>query len=364
VSAYRPELLEKLLSGGELFWRLGNEGLSFHAYADVDWDADIGQDNADLDPDEQMIMQVLRKRGASFVSAFSVEEGQMQKPLQKILFSLMEKGLIHADSFTPVRMWLERDKFEKSSVRQRVAARVAATTSGRWDIQRPLKPQSMEERLNRAFEKTGLLCRETAAFLPALPGLPWAAALEALRTWEYTGRARRGYFVKGLSGAQYIREEAYASIIHELEHPADDIIWLAAPDPNQVWGKALPHDPDRQFTIVHGTVVALKQGIPIAVFERQGHTLRILGKLGELGELDETVLTDALAAFVAAFGKRNVFPALNRLTVKQYPPAAARALADAGFTRVMLDYVLHRKFGVDSAYGANPQIKKFATEGR
>ena len=214
---------------------------------------------------------------------------------------------------------------------------MAATTSGRWDISRPLKSLNLEERLNRAFEKTGLLCRETAA---PLLGIPWASALEALRVLEYTGRARRGYFVEGLSGAQYIREDAYASITHELEQPADEMIWLAAPDPNQVWGKILPHAQDRQFTIIHGAAVALKRGIPVALFERQGHTLRVF---------DETVLTDALAAFASAYSKRNIFPALNRLTVKQYPPTAEQALTEVGFTRVMLDYVLYRKISAGVA---------------
>jgi len=82
---------------------------------------------------------------------------------------------------------------------------------------------------------------------------------------------------------------------------------LAATDPNQVWGKALPHDPDRQFIIVHGTAVALKQGIPVAVFERKGQTLRVF---------DETALTEALIAFVEAFKKKSVFAALTRVTVK------------------------------------------------
>ena len=335
VTAYRPELLDKLLSGGEMFWHLDRDGLSFHAYADIDWDADMDQHlgQAELDSDEQMIIQILRKRGASFLTALTIE-GQLQRALQDVLFSLMEKGLIHADSFTPVRMWLEKGKNEKATLRRRVAARVAATSAGRWDIRRPLKSKSMEERLNRAFEKTDLLCHETAA--PVL-GVPWAAALEALRTWEYTGRARRGYFVAGLSGAQYIREDAYAPMIHGLERPADEIIWLTATDPNQVWGRALAHEPDRQFMIVPGTVVALKQGVPVAVFERQGHTLRVF---------DEAVLTDALTAFVEAFHKRSIFSNLKRLTVKQYPPVSAEALAKAGFSRAMQDYVLYRQHGI------------------
>ena len=331
VNAYHPELLDKLLAGGEVFWHLSEGGLCFHAYADVDWGADIDAllAQTELNPDEQLVMETLRRRGASFLSVLSMEQ-QTQGSLQDALFSLMEKGLICADSFTPVRTWLAQDKDKKATIRRRVAARVATMSSGRWDIRRSLKPQSIEERLDRAFEKVGLLCRETAV---SLLGIPWATALEALRVWEYTGRARRGYFVEGLSGAQYIRTEAYAATIHGLEHPPDEILWLAAPDPNQVWGKMIAHEPERQFTIVPGTVVALKRGVPIAVFERQGHTLRVF---------DEATLPEALTAFTVAFSKRTIFPALKRLTVKQYPEATAKVLAAAGFRQEMLDYVLYQ----------------------
>ena len=346
VNAYRPDLLDRLLAAGGMFWHLSNEGLSFHAYTDVDWDADPEFNNVasisrngichastdidtTIDADEQMVLRILQKRGASFISAMTTDK-EMQKPLPEVLFSLMEKGLIHADSFTPVRIWLERDKIEKTTVRRRIAAQVATVSSGRWDIVRPLKPLSMEDRIDRAFEKVGLLCRETAA---PLLGFPWSTALESLRIREYTGRARRGYFVEGLSGAQYIREAEYASIVHELTHPTESIRWIAASDPHQAWGKALPHAPDRQFTGVQGTVVALKQGIPVAVFERQGQTLRLF---------DETVQTEALAAFTEAFTKRTVFPTLHRVTVKNYPLTAAKSLVDAGFMQVMLDYVLYR----------------------
>ena len=333
VTAYRPELLDKLLQNGQVFWRLSGDSLSFHAYGDIDWDADIDEqlDDAGLDPDEEIIINILRKRGASFLSAMPTETMKIQKPLQEVLFSLMEKSLIHSDSFAAMRLWLDRDKIGKSSRRRRGAARIAATTSGRWDILRPLKPQSTDERINRAFDKTPVLCRETAT---PLLGIPWAAALEALRVWEYTGRARRGYFVEGLSGAQYIREDAYAQTIQGLEHPADKTIWLSAPDPSQAWGKTLPYSTDRHFTSVYGTVVALKQGLPVAVFERKGQTLRVF---------DETALADTLTAFAEALNKRNIYPGTSTITVKDYPPEAAKTLTDAGFVRVMMDYVFYRE---------------------
>jgi len=336
VNNYRPELLNNLLSTGEFFWTLQNNDISFHLHADIDWDADLSQYIENVAPhlntDEQAILQFLQKRGASFLTAATVP---IQQPLRIVLFSLMEKSLIYADSFTPVRIWQERDKFEKLSPRRKASAIAATTSTGRWDIVRPLKLQSIEERINRAFDKTPILSRETAA---PLLGIPWSTALEALRTWEYTGRARRGYFVEGLSGAQYIREDAYAHVIQGLRSPVDKMVWLAATDPNQVWGKSFPYDADRKFTSVQGTAVAIKQGIPLAVFERKGHTLRVFDE----GVIADGTLADALSIFVEAFRKKNIFSSSSRITVKQYPTAAVQALIDAGFGRAMLDYELYR----------------------
>ena len=67
----------------------------------------------------------------------------------------------------------------------------------------------------------------------------WKRALEMLRIWEYTGRIRRGYFVAGLSGAQFIRREEYGGITAALKDPAKQILWLNGTDPAVQWGKAL-----------------------------------------------------------------------------------------------------------------------------
>jgi ATP-dependent Lhr-like helicase len=309
--------------------------LAFYSYGDIDWDGDIDAYivslNAALDGDEQGIVDILRKRGASFVTALSSHK--TERPLYEVLFSLMEKGVVHADSFTPVRQWLDRDKLAKrdaGTAKRRVSARVMAMTAGRWDLARPLVQLTPEQMIGRAFSKVQVLCRETAA---SVLGVPWGVALQTLRMWEYTGRARRGYFVEGLSGAQYIAEESYSTVVRALELPADDWMWLAASDPNQVWGKSLPHALGANFANLQGSAVALAGGVPVAVFERQGHTLRVM---------DDGRLPEALSAFAEAFANRRVFPALKRLTVKQYPDGAAEALKKAGFAAVMLDYVLHR----------------------
>jgi ATP-dependent Lhr-like helicase len=240
----------------------------------------------------------------------------------------MEKGLVRADSFTPVRQWLERDKIQTRTVRQRVNAKVKAITSGRWEIARPARELSPEELIERGFGQTAILCRETAAAI----GLSWPLALEKLRVYEYTGRARRGYFVEGLSGAQFIKDEDYASVVPTLESPPDDTVWLTASDPAQAWGRLLAHKDDRGFMCVPGSAVALKAGVPVAVFERYGHTLRVF---------DYEVLQHTLRSFLRDYTGKRIFPEKKRLTVKQYPPEAAKALAEAGFTKVMMDYAAY-----------------------
>ena len=99
-----------------------------------------------------------------------------------ILMELAKKGLVCADSFQPVRQWLKQDTMKKSPARQRVSARVKAMNAGRWDVVRPLCSCSMDQMLDRAFDRAVILCRETAA----AQDLPWQEALETLRVWEDT----------------------------------------------------------------------------------------------------------------------------------------------------------------------------------
>ncbi|HKL79194.1 MAG TPA: DEAD/DEAH box helicase, partial [Mobilitalea sp.] len=230
-------------------------------------------------------------------------------------------------SFMPVRQWLGKEKVQKSTIRQRVNSRVMALTAGRWELSRPLVTLSVEQQLERLFDHVIIISRET------VQGLPWVKALETLRVWEYTGRVRRGYFIEGLSGIQFIRDKDFAGIMLALEQPRVDLMWLSAIDPAQPWGKSLPHIQGKSFINVPGTMVALRAGLPVAVFERQGKVLRVF---------DDTFLSEALRIFAEDYAKRRLYSLLNRLIVKEYPKEAADALTSAGFMHEMQDYVLYR----------------------
>ncbi len=356
VSGYRPAMLDTLLTEGHVFWRLSGNDLSFCLYEDIDWDADVpypwGDETGDtgsaevsdeITSDEKAIYDALLKRGASFMHMLTaLLQGDV---LVCAFMSLAERGLVHADSFAPIRSReelsgkpseapLDTRSLSKQALKGRVGIRVKALTTGRWELTRPLKNLSAEERIERAFERSVILCKETILFIP------WAEALQTLRVWEYTGRVRRGYFVEGLSGAQFIRDTDFNTVMQTLEHPVDDIIWLPAIDPNQPWGRKLAHIPGRDFICVAGTYVALKSGMPIAVFERKGQTLRVFETIAD----DDTSLTEALKLFATGYAQRRFYSAQKRLTVKQYPEHVKKALRDAGFESQMNDFVLYQGY--------------------
>jgi ATP-dependent helicase Lhr and Lhr-like helicase len=326
VTRYRPELLDSLLGEGNYYWQLkAEEGLSFHRYEDIDWEADISDEVQALPEPEQTIYDALYRRGASFMQRLNgLIPGET--PYDTLL-SLAEKGLVRADSFLPVRQWLNKEKLNKATVKQRVSARAKAMSAGRWEITHARKPLTLEEQLERCFDRVVILSRETA------DGISWGQALETLRVWEYTGRVRRGYFVEGLSGVQFIRDKDFIAVIAALEKPGEEIIWLSAVDPAQQWGKSLPHPEGRAFINIMGTVVALRAGMPIAVMERQGRLLRVF---------DWEYLEEALRSFALEFTRHRIYASQNRLLVKEYPPEAATALSAAGFKRELGDYALYR----------------------
>lgn len=328
VKNYREALLDAYLAEGELFWHMEEQkNLRFDYLEAVDWDADVETCAEELTEKERIIYEALVKRGASFLQSLNgLLSGE--SPYDTLL-SLLEKGLVCADSYVPVRGWLDKEKTKKAAVRQRVNLHVKALRAGRWDVVRPLKEPSMEEKLERCFDRSIIVCRETAADC----NLSWQEALSVLRIWEYTGQARRGYFVEGMSGAQFIRGKDYPAVTRLLQNPEKKTVWINAADPAQCWGKVLPHKEGRSFLNVAGSAVACCGGIPVMVMERQGKTLRVL---------EEKAMEESLRLFVEEYKGGKIFPAQKRIVIKEYPDVAREALAAAGFLKEMQDYVLYK----------------------
>lgn len=327
MNHYRDSLLDSFLSKGELFWHVEEKrGLRFDYQGDIDWDADLDSYREGLTENERLIYEAIQKRGACFMQALN---GLLpaESPYDTLL-SLMEKGLVYADSFLPVRQWLNREKTKKADIKQQVGVRVRAMQAGRWDVVRPVRERTIEEKLEACARFSPVICKETAAAW----GLPWQEALSVLRIWEYTGQARRGYFVRELSGAQFILGKDYESVVRRLHRPEKKLVWVNAVDPAQCWGKILPHKEGRSFINVPGTAVACLGGVPVAVMERQGKILRIW---------EEALQEACLILFVSEWKQGRILADRKRIVVKEYPVGAQTALKQAGFRKEMQDYVLY-----------------------
>ena len=323
---YRPAMLDALLAQGELFWQIhpGEKPmLSFHRYEDIDWDAKMPEQP--LTGDEQTILTALEKRGASFAHTLAPLLGA--RPVIDVLISLAMKGMARADSLVPLRQWAAMEDGRNRQAKRVAKVRVMAQQAGRWELSRPLKVPDEESLLLQDFARQGVLCRETAG------RVPWNRAMELLRVWEYTGQARRGYFVAGLSGAQFILNGDYARITAALQDPGEEALWLNAADPLQCWGKALSRGEGMSFQTLPGTAICLIGGRPVAILSRQGEVLRLL---------QPEAAGPALAAFARDFAQRHIFPWLSRILIRQYPKEAESALMEAGFTRDMMDWTLWR----------------------
>jgi len=344
VKGYRENMLDQLLAGGEYFWRFTEDGLiSFERYEDIDWDG-VGRGLAPAEStntnDESLLYNELKKRGASFMQAFN--NLTLEGNAQDALLTLTEKGLVTSDSFLPVRQWLNRDKMKKASPRARVKTRLMALSTGRWDIVRPLKEKKLDDWLGQLFDRHVILCRETYSRMIGDES-GWGQALSILRIWEYIGKVRRGYYIKGMSGAQFVRSEEYDGIManlarfdREVSNNSANIVWLNAVDPGQTWGKALMQNTalaGKDFVNVPGTVVALYNGTPCVVSERQGKTLRILDTSPNLP------LPQIMSEFILLMKQKKIYPDKKRITVKEYPPEMEQVLKEVGFHKEMMDYV-------------------------
>ena len=332
VKNYRESMLDTFLAEGEMYWHMDEkDGLCFEYVEEADWEADLTDGMLQLHEKERLIYETLLKRGASFLQPLNrLLAGESA---HETLLALMGKGMVCADSFVPVRQWQELEKSKKMAPKRLANMRVQALRAGRWDVVRPVQEQpqtaGMEQKLERCFDAWLILSKETTAAF----GISWQEALAVLRIQEYTGQVRRGYFVEGMSGAQFIRGKDYASVVRMLQRPEEKIVWINAADPAQCWGKVLPHMQGRNFLHVPGTAVACYAGLPAAVLERQGKTLRVF----------EQELTDAcMQEFAAAFLSGRIFYGRKRIVVKEYPQIAESALSGAGFRREMQDYVLYR----------------------
>jgi len=327
TAGYHPGLLDTLLAQGAFCWRMQEKNLVFYARESLQ--SEPGPPPEGLSGMEYAILDTLRARGACF--AHSLPRCDPADQTQSLL-RLAGLGLVTTDSFAPVRYLVREKDMDALPAKRRTQARVNLKLAGRWEaLSSPLE-LPLPAQIDAAFDRYTLLCRETAREA----GLPWAAALALLRTMEWQGTVRRGYFLRGFSGAQFVRAgelSAFTSALRAAQNETG-IHWISAADPAQVIGRLLPHAPGRDFTCIPATAVAIHQGEVIALAERGGAAFTCF---------EPERLRPCLESFLRAYQTGRIYSGRRRLQLAEFPPEAEELLHALGFRREMQYWILDGK---------------------
>ena len=165
---------------------------------------------------------------------------------------------------------------------------------GRWSLVPWGQPDPQSAAFFQArllLERYGIVARELAV-LSATP-MPWRILYEVLSRMELAGEVRRGYFVAGLSGAQFALPEA-AKLLQDLSLPSQanaPITLIHSLDPGNLHGSGAPFElllaaaserpggneaEPRTFQRRPGNWLALKAGQPVLAIEQHGKRLTAL----------------------------------------------------------------------------------------
>ncbi|MFQ5557684.1 MAG: DEAD/DEAH box helicase, partial [Acidimicrobiales bacterium] len=128
-------------------------------------------------------------------------------------------------------------------------------------------------RAQQLLERYGVLAREAALGEGQIGG--FAGVYPMLKALEERGEVRRGYFVAGLGAAQFALPGAVDRLRGVREpHPAAEPLVLAAADPAQPYGAALPWPESAgRPSRTAGAHVVLLDGEPLVELERSGRSL-------------------------------------------------------------------------------------------
>ena len=307
VRDYRPAMLDELTAGGEVLWQ-GHGALA----GGDGWVSLHPADGADLtlappDPDTltepaRRLLDLLLDGGGYFFRALadalqSPESATDDTGLVDALWELVWAGFVTNDTLTPLRARLgqastthrsrptapPRARFGRGLARAPLRRTSPPTGAGRWsalpipDLDPTARAVGTAEAL---LDRYGVVTRGSVAAEGIEGG--FAGIYRVLAAAEDAGRVRRGYFVEHLGAAQFAAVGAVdrlRSFSRPLDDtPAGDALVLAACDPANPYGAALPwptraddrgHQPGRKA----GALVVLVDGDLVLYVERGGRTL-------------------------------------------------------------------------------------------
>jgi ATP-dependent Lhr-like helicase len=320
LERYDPAWLSQLASSGALAWSgvasrsesgpptLGAVRFYPRGTAPV-WTTAAAPDEERLSVPAREVRDLLRREGASFLSDLAQAASLTPLSLRDALRELVAAGLVTNDTVEAMREIVrtrplpargddeaEATRWLPSSytptpgrpvVQRRPSIRrlprwrrpdgtgAGAGWVGRWSLVPRARPGSNDlydraEAVARQWlDRYGIVARNW--YVRERPPVPWRAIYDVLRRMEYRGEVRRGYFVKGLAGAQFTLPEAVERLRATAEDDEAPMVAMWSADPANA--NVLPlygSDPDPLGRPRGGAVLVTRRGEVILSAERRG----------------------------------------------------------------------------------------------
>ncbi len=306
IEGYRSYHLDELISGGELVYsgRAGGSGdnrdLTFSFVENLPFIQTMlkNPEPGEISPQSEQILQYLKMNGASFITDIAAGTGLKPSTCAHELWELIWKGLLTNDSFRLIRTGKKAYSESENQItttipgspfrrRHILGARSLRRrqTGGRWALLPPvekideLSDDYYETLASQLFLRYGLICREI--FQMEALSASWQMLYEILVRMEWRGEIKRGYFVKGLSGAQF----ALPIVADELlrrgraeknRNNNPDMLLINSEDPANLYGNSapwpIPHPFKSDWRLGRhpNNYLILKQGLPVLAIEAKG----------------------------------------------------------------------------------------------
>jgi ATP-dependent Lhr-like helicase len=357
VPGYQPRWLDEWVGGGTGAWVGQGDtecGTTSVAFLGRETSAHLPQpvvrDAPALDADAERVLDCLRARGASFLTDLAADTGLSPNSIRGTLWALARRSLVTNDHFDVIRRGEEAPAESNGAgaagsrlpgLRQ-MRRRFVSRPEGRWSLLPWGHPEPEAVAVFQSsllLERYGVVAPELALLDPWMPS--WRILYEVLSHMELTGEVRRGYFVEGLSGAQFAKPQA-AEMLQQLHLPSTataPVVLLHSMDPGNLYGSGAPFDialldgGTRSFQRRAGNWLVVRAGRPVLLVEQQGKRLTALASSSR-----DDVLA-AIACLPAMFDNNRALKARHKLTVEEWngQPVTTSAgkglLESAGFVR-------------------------------
>jgi ATP-dependent Lhr-like helicase len=325
---YRPQLLDQLISMGEVVWTgrgsLGSSDGRIALYLRSDAPRLVREpEERPTGEIHERLRQHLQGRGASFFRDLYYATGSGDEDaVLDALWDMVWAGEVTNDTFLPLRMLGPRSR---RNPRRPVMRLGPPASAGRWslvsDLLRPMASttEHLHAMAGALLQRYGVLTREAALGESITGG--FAALYPVLRAMEEAGKIRRGYFIDGLGGLQFALPGAVDRLRASRDEDAE-VVALAATDPASPYGTTIPWpEHESRMARAAGAYVVLDGGELRLYLERGGRSLLTAGDV-------QPAHLRALAAIAARVDKLEI-QSIDGAPIKASPLEGM--LREAGF---------------------------------